>query len=324
HKHCWCAVTVVNNYNCKEQLEVTSVERRNEIITIKNDSDLPSLRNPEILIGQKDLTALSYLNEPEVLYNLESRFNKSQIYTKCGIVLVTINLYEYLSIYGNDAIQLYHDQDIQLLEPHIFATAELAYQSMAIGNAKTIRNDNSSRFGKYIEIGFLKYHICGASMRTYLLEKSRVVYQAPDERNDHIFYQLCTQFNQPEMKSLALLPANQFRYTSEGNAITIKGVDDAQQFLETREALTLFGIENKVQMTIFRLLSSILHLGNVIINEGDGELSYVKESDKSFSIFCSLLKLDENRMRTWLCNKRIKTGVAVVNTTSNINQALFA
>ncbi|CAF3948464.1 unnamed protein product, partial [Rotaria sp. Silwood1] len=117
---------VANNYNCKEQLEVTSVERRNEIITIKNDSDLPSLRNPEILIGQKDLTALSYLNEPEVLYNLESRFNKSQIYTKCGIVLVTINLYEYLSIYGNDAIQLYHDQDIQLLEPHIFATAELA------------------------------------------------------------------------------------------------------------------------------------------------------------------------------------------------------
>ncbi|CAF1565791.1 unnamed protein product, partial [Rotaria sordida] len=206
--------------------------------------DLPSLRNPEILIGQKDLTALSYLNESEVLYNLESRFNKSQIYTKCGIVLVTINLYEYLSIYGNDTIQLYHDQDIQLLEPHIFATAELAYQSMvnfmknqsiivsgesgagktvsakyamryfanvasnpimeAIGNAKTIRNDNSSRFGKYIEIGFLKYHICGASMRTYLLEKSRVVYQAPDERNDHIFYQLCTQFNQPEMKSLAL------------------------------------------------------------------------------------------------------------------------
>ncbi|CAF4094524.1 unnamed protein product [Rotaria sordida] len=58
-------VTVASNYNGKEQLEVTSVERRNEIITIKNDSDLPSLRNPEILIGQKDLTALSYLNEPE-------------------------------------------------------------------------------------------------------------------------------------------------------------------------------------------------------------------------------------------------------------------
>lgn len=76
-------------------------------------------------------------------------------------------------------------------------------------------------------------------------------------------------------------------------------------------------------MSIFRLLSGILHLGNVIINEGENESTFVKESDKSFSIFCSLLKLDENRMRTWLCNKRIKTGVEVVNTTLNINQVII-
>jgi len=61
-------------------------------------------------------------------------------------------------------------------------------------------------------------------------------------------------------------------------------------------------------------------LGNVIIDEGENETTFVKESDKSFSTFCSLLKIDANRMRTWLCNKRIKTGAEVVNTTLNLNQ----
>ncbi len=83
------------------------------------------------------------------------------------------------------------------------------------------------------------------------------------------------------------------------------------------------GIENKIQLSIFRLLSAILHLGNVVINEENGESTFVKPSDKSFSTFCSLLKLDEDRMRTWLCNKRIKTGVEVVNTTLNLNQVEF-
>ena len=81
----------------------------------------------------------------------------------------------------------------------------VAFFFQAIGNAKTIRNDNSSRFGKYIEISFsANFRIIGASMRTYLLEKSRVVFQAQDERNYHIFYQMCASYELPELNELNL------------------------------------------------------------------------------------------------------------------------
>ncbi|GAA6071662.1 unconventional myosin-Vb isoform X1, partial [Tachysurus ichikawai] len=112
----------------------------------------------------------------------------------------------------------------------------------AIGNAKTTRNDNSSRFGKYIQIGFdRRYHIIGANMRTYLLEKSRVVFQAEDERNYHIFYQLCASASLPEFKELTLTTAEQFNYTSLGQNIFIPGVNDAVDLKKTREALTMLG-----------------------------------------------------------------------------------
>ncbi|XP_056879260.1 unconventional myosin-Va isoform X6 [Takifugu flavidus] len=325
--------------------------------------NLPYLRNPDILVGENDLTALSYLHEPAVLHNLKVRFVDSKlIYTYCGIVLVAINPYETLPIYGTDIINAYSGQNMGDMDPHIFAVAEEAYKQMArdernqsiivsgesgagktvsakyamryfatvsgsaseanidekvlasnpimeaIGNAKTTRNDNSSRFGKYIEIGFdTRYRIIGANMRTYLLEKSRVVFQADEERNYHIFYQLCASSHLPELKSLKLSGANEFLYTRQGRSPVIDGVDDTKELSNTRQAFALLGINESSQMGVFRVLAAILHLGNVEIKDKDSDSSIIAPNNVHLTAFCNLVGVTYQDMSHWLCHRKLKT-----------------
>ncbi|XP_070766858.1 unconventional myosin-Va isoform X3 [Enoplosus armatus] len=325
--------------------------------------NLPYLRNPDILVGENDLTALSYLHEPAVLHNLKVRFVDSKlIYTYCGIVLVAINPYETLPIYGADIINAYSGQNMGDMDPHIFAVAEEAYKQMArdernqsiivsgesgagktvsakyamryfatvsgsaseanvedkvlasnpimeaIGNAKTTRNDNSSRFGKYIEIGFdNRFRIIGANMRTYLLEKSRVVFQADEERNYHIFYQLCASSHLPEFKALKLSRANDFLYTRQGRSPVIDGVDDTKELCTTRNAFTLLGINESYQMGLFQVLAAILHLGNVEIKDRDSDSSVIPPNNGHLTAFCDLVGVTYQDMSHWLCHRKLKT-----------------
>ncbi|XP_032372352.1 unconventional myosin-Va isoform X10 [Etheostoma spectabile] len=337
----------------------TSIEHKLDPKT----KNLPYLRNPDILVGENDLTALSYLHEPAVLHNLKVRFIDSKlIYTYCGIVLVAINPYETLGIYGTDIINAYSGQNMGDMDPHIFAVAEEAYKQMArdernqsiivsgesgagktvsakyamryfatvsgstseanveqkvlasnpimeaIGNAKTTRNDNSSRFGKYIEIGFdTRYRIIGANMRTYLLEKSRVVFQADEERNYHIFYQLCASSHLPEFKTLKLSSANDFLYTRQGRSPVIQGVDDTKELSTTRNAFTLLGINESYQMGLFQVLAAILHLGNVEIKDRDSDSSLIPPNNRHLTAFCELVGVTYQDMSQWLCHRKLKT-----------------
>ncbi|XP_067450043.1 unconventional myosin-Va isoform X3 [Thunnus thynnus] len=325
--------------------------------------NLPYLRNPDILVGENDLTALSYLHEPAVLHNLKVRFIDSKlIYTYCGIVLVAINPYETLPIYGTDIINAYSGQNMGDMDPHIFAVAEEAYKQMArdernqsiivsgesgagktvsakyamryfatvsgsaseanveekvlasnpimeaIGNAKTTRNDNSSRFGKYIEIGFdTRFRIIGANMRTYLLEKSRVVFQADEERNYHIFYQLCASSHLPEFKNLKLSSANDFLYTRQGRSPVIDGVDDTKELCSTRNAFSLLGINESYQKGLFQVLAAILHLGNVEIKDRDSDSSIIPPNNRHLTAFCELVGVTYQDMSQWLCHRKLKT-----------------
>uniref|UniRef100_A0A8C2CR17 Myosin VIIBb n=1 Tax=Cyprinus carpio TaxID=7962 RepID=A0A8C2CR17_CYPCA len=134
----------------------------------------------------------------------------------------------------------------------------------AFGNAKTIRNDNSSRFGKYVEIFFNKEGaIEGAHMEQYLLEKSRVCHQAPQERNYHIFYCMLSGMPSDHKKTLSLGDASQFKYLSEGNCLTCDGRDDTEEFRRIRSALKILTFSDRDCWEIFKLLAAILHMGNI-------------------------------------------------------------
>ncbi|XP_053176269.1 unconventional myosin-Va isoform X3 [Scomber japonicus] len=178
----------------------------------------------------------------------------------------------------------------------------------AIGNAKTTRNDNSSRFGKYIEIGFdSRFRIIGANMRTYLLEKSRVVFQADEERNYHIFYQLCASSHLPEFKNLKLSNANDFLYTRQGRSPVIDGVDDTKELCSTRNAFLMLGINESYQKGLFQVLAAILHLGNVEIKDRDSDSSIIPPNNRHLTAFCELVGVSYQDMAQWLCHRKLKT-----------------
>lgn len=134
----------------------------------------------------------------------------------------------------------------------------------AFGNAKTIRNDNSSRFGKYIDIHFNKRGaIEGAKIEQYLLEKSRVCRQAPDERNYHVFYCMLEGMNEEEKRKLGLGQAADYNYLAMGNCITCEGRVDSQEYANIRSAMKVLMFTDTENWEISKLLAAILHMGNL-------------------------------------------------------------
>ncbi|DBA02384.1 TPA: hypothetical protein N0F65_007203 [Lagenidium giganteum] len=138
----------------------------------------------------------------------------------------------------------------------------------AFGNAKTIRNDNSSRFGKFIKIFYDHAGtICGATTSHFLLEKSRIVGCAEKERNYHIFYQLCAGLSPAEKAALKLKNAADYYYLNQGNTIQCPEINDKKDFKEVVEAMGTVGIDAELQKTIFTLVAVVLHLGNMEFTE---------------------------------------------------------
>ncbi|XP_066049933.1 unconventional myosin-VIIb [Chamaea fasciata] len=194
----------------------------------------------------------------------------------------------------------------------------------AFGNAKTIRNDNSSRFGKYIDIHFNQNGVIeGARIEQFLLEKSRVCRQAPEERNYHIFYCMLMGMNTEQKKMLNLSTASEYTYLTMGNCMSCDSRNDAKDYAHIRSAMKILMFSDSEHWDISKLLAAILHLGNVEFQAAvydNLDCSDVIDSPH-FSIATKLLEVDSTELQNSLTNLSIIVRGESVSRPLNIVQA---
>ncbi|KAL8092923.1 myosin-6-like [Apium graveolens] len=180
----------------------------------------------------------------------------------------------------------------------------------AFGNAKTVRNNNSSRFGKFVEIQFdQKGRISGAAIRTYLLERSRVCQLSDPERNYHCFYMLCAA-PQEELQRYKLGNPRTFHYLNQSNCYEIDGLDEYKEYVATKNAMDVVGISSEEQEAIFRVVAAILHLGNIEFSKGLEMDSSVPKDEKSWfhlKTAAELFRCDTKALEDSLCKRVIVT-----------------
>jgi len=185
----------------------------------------------------------------------------------------------------------------------------------AFGNAKTVRNNNSSRFGKWQEISFSRGgRIVGARIVNYLLEKTRVVQQAPTERNYHIFYQITSNALRKDLKDeFHILSADQFNYLNKSGCMKIDGHDDEQGWKDTVRALARLKFSTSDISGIVRLLAVVLWAGNIELKLGAGDKCVVVNTDVLARV-ADMLCVSQEALSQALCFR----SVTIRGETSNI------
>ncbi|KAM3873785.1 myosin heavy chain, fast skeletal muscle-like isoform 1-T1 [Diretmus argenteus] len=198
----------------------------------------------------------------------------------------------------------------------------------AYGNAKTVRNDNSSRFGKFIRIHFgATGKLSCADIETYLLEKSRVSFQLPDERGYHIFFQMMTN-HKPEIIEMSLISTNPYDFPmcSQGQ-ITVASIDDKVELDATDDAIDILGFTHDEKLAIYKFTGAVLHHGNMKFKQKQREEQAEPDGNEEADKIAYLLGLNSADMLKALCYPRVKVGNEYVTkgqTVPQVNNSVSA
>uniref|UniRef100_A0A672TAP4 Myosin-10-like n=1 Tax=Sinocyclocheilus grahami TaxID=75366 RepID=A0A672TAP4_SINGR len=251
--------------------------------------------NPPRFSKVEDMADLTCLNEASVLHNLRDRYFSGLIYVNR------------------------EDQSIlctQLLQANPILEA--------FGNAKTVKNDNSSRFGKFIRINFdVAGYIVGANIETYLLEKSRAIRQAKDERTFHIFYQLLSGASEAMRKELLLGSADQYRFLC-GGSLPVPGQSDSENFTQTMDSVTIMGFTQEESTSMLKVISAVLQFGNITFHKEKNTDQASMPDDTAAQKLSHLLGISVLEFSRAILTPRIKVGREYVQKAQTKQQADFA
>ncbi|XP_051023802.1 myosin-2 [Acomys russatus] len=191
----------------------------------------------------------------------------------------------------------------------------------AFGNAKTVRNDNSSRFGKFIRIHFgTTGKLASADIETYLLEKSRVTFQLKAERSYHIFYQI-TSNKKPELIEMLLITTNPYDYpfVSQGE-ISVASIDDQEELMATDSAIDILGFTNEEKVSIYKLTGAVMHYGNMKFKQKQREEQAEPDGTEVADKAAYLQGLNSADLLKALCYPRVKVGNEYVTKGQTVEQ----
>uniref|UniRef100_A0AAV2IZE7 Myosin motor domain-containing protein n=1 Tax=Knipowitschia caucasica TaxID=637954 RepID=A0AAV2IZE7_KNICA len=332
-------------------------------------------------VGIQDFVLLdAYTSETAFLDNLRKRFHENLIYTYIGTLLVSVNPYKELDVFGQKQMDIYMGVNFFELPPHIYALADNAFRTMlsefnnhfilisgesgsgkteaskkilqfyavscpstallcnirdrlllsnpvleAFGNAKTLKNDNSSRFGKYMDIQFdHQGRAVGGHILSYLLEKSRVVHQNHGERNFHIFYQLVQGGEEELLRWLGLeRDCQAYAYLMQGNCPRVSSINDKSDWRTVRNALSVIEFSDNDIENLFAIIASVLHLGNITFEAGPQGYAALNNCQQIHWV-SKLLGVPAPVLQHGLTHKKIQTKTEEVHSPFSVEHAVFA